>query len=242
MFGKNKVAMLVAEFVGTFVLAVVALAMIERTTFPYFLGGAMGLTYAVFWYVFGRSSGAHFNPAITIGHWSLRKIGTTVAFAYIIVQVLGGLVAWLTVTWLQGSVLSNIAGKQFDAKILVAEAIGALILGMGVAAASYNSEDDLRSVVTVGGALFLGVCMAAFAGNAFINPAVAVGARSLSWSYVVGPLVGVFVGMNLYAWLFLTDQKVLFSTSQSSVSARSTSASKKAVKKPVRKSSASKKR
>jgi hypothetical protein len=38
---------------------------------------------------------------------------------------------------------------------------------------------------------------------AYLNPAVALGARSWVWgSYVVGPLLGAVVGTNLYALLF----------------------------------------
>ena len=43
MFGRKKIAMLVAEFVGTFTLSSVILAMIGRTTFPFFAALAAGL-------------------------------------------------------------------------------------------------------------------------------------------------------------------------------------------------------
>src|SRR4051812_13143128 len=114
MFGKDKVAMIVAEFVGTAVLASVALAMLERTSFPFFLGAAMGTTYAVFWWVFGRGTGAVFNPAISLGQWTLRRVTTLQAVVAIVCQVVGGFVAWRFVEYLQHSALNNIAGKNFD--------------------------------------------------------------------------------------------------------------------------------
>jgi len=196
------VAMIVAEFFGTAVLASVALAMLERTTFPLFLGVAMGTAYTAFWFMFGKSSGAQFNPVLTVAMWTLRKIQTTQALVYIVAQALGGLVAWRLAEFLQRSTLSNISGKNFDWRILIAEAIGTMIFSMGVAAATYNQDDDLKKTITVAGSLLLGVSVAAFASNGLLNPAVAIGVRSFSWSYSVGPLVGALVGMNLYVWLF----------------------------------------
>jgi hypothetical protein len=36
----------------------------------------------------------------------------------------------------------------------------------------------------------------------YLNPAVALGSRSFDWVYVLGPLVGGLVGVNLYTYLF----------------------------------------
>jgi len=46
--------------------------------------------------------------------------------------------------------------------------------------------------------------IAATASLGFVNPAVALAARSSSVVYVVGPLVGGLVGYNLYTMLFET--------------------------------------
>ncbi len=50
----------------------------------------------------GRESGAHINPAVTLGFWLMKKIDARVAVGYIIAQLLGGclgalpLLAWGT--------------------------------------------------------------------------------------------------------------------------------------------------
>ncbi|GAC1386936.1 MAG: hypothetical protein NVS1B7_6620 [Candidatus Saccharimonadales bacterium] len=202
MFGKQKVATILAEFLGTTVLATVTLAMIERTSFPFFLALTVAITYVVMWSLYGTTRAVILNPAMTVGLWTLRKLQTSYAVVYIAAQMLGGLVAWRLVEYFQKTALTNIAGKNFDWRVLIAEAIGAFIFGMGIAAAMYNHNDNLKKSITIGGALFLGVTVASFAGNALLNPAVALGVRSLNWAYGVGPIVGAVIGMNLYGWLF----------------------------------------
>ena len=240
MFGKQKVAMIVAEFFGTAVLASVALAVLEIRGFPlFFLGIAMAAVYGVFWLMLGRTSSAQLNPVVTVGLWTLRKIQTTQAIVLIAAQGLGGLVAWRLNEYLLHTTLTKITGKQFDWRVLIAEALGTLILGMGVAAALYNETDDLTKALTIAGSVFLGVNVASFASNGLLNPAVELGVRSLSWSYGIGALVGGVAGINLYAWLFApagavaraavttSSAKVVTTTTKKKVSSRKKVVAKK---------------
>jgi aquaporin Z len=57
------------------------------------IGVAMGLTaIALIYSPWGKRSGAHMNPAVTLTFWSLGKIRTRDAFGYAVAQFLGGLV------------------------------------------------------------------------------------------------------------------------------------------------------
>jgi glycerol uptake facilitator-like aquaporin len=60
MFARNKVAMVVAEFLGTAVLTLVVLG-VQRSTIgiAYFVALAAGLTVAAMSYIFTNVSGAH---------------------------------------------------------------------------------------------------------------------------------------------------------------------------------------
>ncbi len=205
MFGRRKVAALVAEFVGTYILASVVLALSTRTPFPFFAAVAAGLTLALAVLTFGSASGAHLNPAVTIGLWTLRKVQATQAIVYIAAQMAAGFVAFAVGQQLLGSQVHNIAGANVDWRVIAAEAIGACILGLGVAAAIYQLQDAARVAATVGLALMMGIIIASLGGNALINPAVALGVHSWSTSYVIGPIIGTVVGINLYAVLFLED-------------------------------------
>lgn len=101
-----------AEFLGTFVLvlggcgtAVLAAKFVsdgEDTGLGVgFLGVslAFGLTVVTMAYAVGHVSGGHFNPAITVGLVAARKFDARDAVPYILVQVLGAIVA-AAVLWL----------------------------------------------------------------------------------------------------------------------------------------------
>lgn len=57
---------------------------------------AFGLTVLTMTFAVGPVSGAHFNPAVTLGFWSCGKFATKDVFGYILVQVLGAIVAAAT--------------------------------------------------------------------------------------------------------------------------------------------------
>lgn len=62
------------------------------------MGLAMGLTaIALIYSPWGRRSGAHNNPAVTITFWSLGKVTSSDALFYVLAQFIGGIVGTLTV-------------------------------------------------------------------------------------------------------------------------------------------------
>lgn len=204
MFGRAKVAMLVAEFFAAAVLTAVVLSVANsRIGFPLFIASAAGLTAGLMVLVVGKNSGAHANPAVTLGLWSLRRIPTTQAIAYIAAQLLGGIASLSLFEYLTGKALPNIASANFDTRVLVAEIVGTFIFGFGVAAAVTQKLDNWNWAVAVGVSLALGIVVASVASNALLNPAVAIGARSVSRAYILGPLAGSLLGMNLYQWIFV---------------------------------------
>jgi glycerol uptake facilitator-like aquaporin len=168
----------------------------------------------------GKVSGAHLNPAITLGLWSNRKISTPQSIVYIAAQLLGAAGALLLAQYFIGSDLTELATSKFDAKVLVAEGVGALVFGYGVAAAVYQKFEGLQAAATIGTSLFLGILVASLGSNGVLNPAVAVGINSFNVNYALGPIVGVFVGMQLYKLFMVTPEKA-------AVKAASTSAAKK---------------
>lgn len=203
MFGKNKIAMIVAEFLGAGILSVVVYSMIARTSFPLFSGLAAGLTLAMLVLVVGNVSGAHANPAVTMGLWSQRKIPTAQAVVYIAAQMLGGIAAWTLLKYFLGHSLESLAGNKFEWKVVIAEGIGTAIFVFGVVSAVYQKYEGGKLAAVVGSSLFIGVLVASMASNALLNPAVAVGVQSWNWAYAAGPLIGAGVGANLYGILFV---------------------------------------
>jgi len=81
---------LAVEFLGTFIFLYVIVA----TGNPW----AIGATLAVLAYLGGAISGGHFNPAVTVMMLYKKSVTTTTAVAYIIAQVLAGLLAVIAYT------------------------------------------------------------------------------------------------------------------------------------------------
>jgi glycerol uptake facilitator-like aquaporin len=208
MFGKQKAAMIVAEFMGTFVLASAVLGALMSGFAPTpIVAATAGFTLALMVLAIGPTSGAHINPAVTFGLWSIRKIETMQAVVYIAAQFLGGIVAWRLVEYITDKPLQSIASSTYDTRVLVAEVLGMIIFSFGIAAAVHRAYDKVTLSTSVGGALFVGVMIASLGSNAVLNPAVAVAVQSWSWTYAVAPLIGSVIGMNLYANLFAETAK-----------------------------------
>ena len=203
---RKRIAMILAEFLGTAILTAVVLAVSRSNVgVPYFISLAAGLAIAAGTLVFGAVSGAHFNPAITIGLWTARRVKTLPAIVYVAAQLLGGLAAYFLYTYLVDSHWNNTG--SYDARILVAEATGAFIFALGWAAAAYNKLESGKAAFVVGASLVLGVIAASVGGEkaiaVFLNPAVALGMQSWVWgTFVLGPVLGAIIAFNLYALLF----------------------------------------
>ena len=207
MFKKQNIAAVVAELFGVMILVIAVYAMVARTSFPLFAALAAGLTVGLLVHTIGSVSGAQVNPAITLGLWSIRKEKTSRALVFVAVQMLGGYAAWMLLQYFLGRHLESLAGK-FEWKILIAEAVGALVFGFGVASAVYQKYEGSKLAFTVGASLTIGILVASMGSNGVVNPAVALGLQSFNWAYVAGPVVGSILGMNIYAMLF-TDEMTM---------------------------------
>lgn len=238
---RSRIAMLMAEFLGTAVLATIAINVSRsQIGIGYFVAIGVGLALALLVLTFGKVSGAHLNPAVTIGLWTVRKIGTIQALAYIAVQMLGGLAAWQLANYFVGQEIRSIAGSEFDWKVLVAEAVGAFVFTFAVAAAVYQNLENVSKAALIGGGLFLGIIAASLASNAVLNPAIALANQSWARAYIFGPVIGGVIGFNLYVLLFApasalvpgrTKKTVTVSTKTDVEPAKATTARKTTTKK-----------
>ena len=94
-----------AEFIGTFLLAAVIIAGQGQPIFVLF--GLVGIVLLI-----GSISGAHVNPAVTIGAWATRRIGWLRALGYIFVQFLGAAVAYFALSAFLGGATQPTAEQQ----------------------------------------------------------------------------------------------------------------------------------
>ena len=242
MFGRQKVAALVAEFLGTGVLTLIILSVKISSLggLAFFVACATGLAFIAMSLVLSEVSGGHFNPALTLGAWTVKKISTLNAVLYIAFQLLGAYAAYSLYAYFIGTKLNTNTG-HFTGRVFTAEAVGAGLFAFAFASTLYQGFTRSLSSVVAGLGLLVGtvVATASSVSLGLLNPAVALGLKTWIWStYVAAPVVGAVIGFNVYYRLFTnagySKLAALFSSTPSTKAA--------AVKKPVAKKKAAAKR
>ncbi|HTJ73043.1 MAG TPA: aquaporin [Verrucomicrobiae bacterium] len=220
-FGLNRtplVAALVAEFIGTFILAGAVIAGQGQPILVFFALTGVVLTV-------GAISGGYANPALVLGSWVTRRMTGVRAVAYIVAQVLGAMLAlvildaYVNNAPAASSSVYGTAAELFKASaiphnkewfIFLSEFIGTIVFGFAAASATREKKDRTAAALTVGLGAFLGLMIAGSAaallgGSAILNPALAVALQAISFSsvwpilvYVVGAGLGGIIGFVLY--------------------------------------------
>lgn len=159
----NLVNILIAELIGTFILTIVALFTVSILT-PLHISSMLmplyiGLTLAAIVFMIGAVSGAHVNPAITFGLWSMRKLQTVLVPFYWAAQFLGAMAAVVLIGALANSpmALDFSHFTTFSWSIFAIELVGSAVFMFGVAAVAG------RTKLSSGGKAF-GVGLALMAG------------------------------------------------------------------------------
>jgi aquaporin Z len=184
-----------AELLGTFSLSLAVVVAVHAGG-PISVPLVAGLTLGLFVYSLGHISGAHFNPAVTLGAWTVGKIKHHDAILYLIAQFIGaGLAMMVAVN--SGANISLIVANT--GAIALAEIIGTFFFTFGIAAVVFGKTPAQMSGLTIGASLVLGVVVASALGsNGVLNPAVAMALGSFNLMYLVGPIIGSILGMNVY--------------------------------------------
>ncbi len=154
---------------------------------------AIGSALMVMIFSGGHVSGAHYNPAVTLGVWIRGRCQTRDVVPYMVFQVVGAALAALAVKCLKAGVavkaMAPAAGSALLAEFLFTFALVYVVLNTATAkGTSGNSFYGLAIGFTVMTGAF---AVGGISGGAF-NPAVAVGIS----------LMGLSAWSNL--WIFLT--------------------------------------
>lgn len=146
---------LVAEAVGTFVLA--SAALVAAPDQPLLVG----LTFAVVALAISSISGAHVNPAITFGLWSMRKLDAVKLPFYWVSQFIGALAAFLVVGVYSGNTKLDLGSfTSWNWNIFLLEMLGTAIFLFGIAAALKYAQSTLARAATMGLSLTVGLIVA----------------------------------------------------------------------------------
>jgi MIP family channel proteins len=221
MYSKLSTS-LVAELIGTFALIFIGAGAVAANMHPVGVALAFGFVVVSFAYSFGHISGAHLNPAVTLGVWVAGKIETTRAVAYMAVQVIGGALAAFTLRTVLGGPVNNLGMTKLAQAVdlhgtavtitpamgLIIEAILTFVLVNTVMNAGLSAKATIQGGLAIGLALAFGNLMAIPLTGAGMNPARSIGPALVVgnfddlWVYIVGPAIGGLVAGLLYKGFF----------------------------------------
>jgi len=207
---------MVAEFVGTFTLIFIgggAGIVTGRDIVAVAL--ANGLAIGIMVSNLGHISGGHFNPAITLGFLSTRRITPSLAGLYWLAQFAGATFAALILRWLlkMPAFLGAVPHVSIisSGKGMVVEMILTFFLVGTVFATAVDPGGAFKAVagLTIGLIISIDVFMGGPLTGAAMNPARAFGPELVSghwpsaWIYYVGPALGGLIAALGYEYLFL---------------------------------------
>lgn len=158
-----------------------------------------GLVVMAMIYTVGDISGAHLNPAVSIGFWLARRFPGRKLAPYILSQCAGALAASATLRLLfpQHATLgatfpSGAISQTFVLEIILAFFLMFTIINVSVGA----KEKGLMAGVAIGAIVALEAMFAGLITGASMNPArslapaVVSGEMRTLWIYIVAPIVG----------------------------------------------------
>ena len=212
-------ARLTAEFIGTYILvfAGTGAIVVEKLTGAIgHIGIALtfGLVVTALIYAFGHISGAHFNPAVSIAFTVMKEFKKKELLPYILVQILGAILASITIYLLFIVEIKNLSSVAYLGATLpqgswwqsfLFESILTFILMLIIASSAVHAKavKSFAGVAigfTVGlEAMFAGpICGASMNPARSIAPALISGHLESLWIYLIATTLGAVVAVFVY--------------------------------------------
>lgn len=204
-----------AEFVGTFMLVFVGVGAIAADASGAGLGAigislAFGAVVAAMVYATGHISGAHLNPAVTLGFSAAGRMSPRDALAYAGTQIVAATAAALLLDAVVG--LTPAIGVTAPSVPIPGAIVVELVTTFGLMFVIMAVATDPRASPALAGvAIGLAVAMGALMGGAFtgasmnparsFGPAFATGSWNAHWLYWAAPGIGALLAVGCYGLL-----------------------------------------
>jgi aquaporin NIP len=163
-----------------------------------------GLIVMAMIYAFGETSGAHFNPAVTIAFAYAKKFAWKEVPKYIIAQILGAFAASLVLWFLfpaseyLGATISTVdVWRAFVLELLLTFFLMVVIINVSTG----SKEMGIIAGIAVGGVVLLEAMFAGPITNASMNPARSLAPNIVSgnieglWLYILAPILGAILAV-----------------------------------------------
>ena len=224
-----------AEFVGTLWLvlggcgsAVLAAAFPNVGIGLLGVSLAFGLTVLTMAYAVGHISGAHFNPAVTVGLWAGKRFPASEILPYIVAQVIGAIVGagilYVIASGKAGFSTAggfasngfgdNSPGKYALIACLVTEVVMTFFFLIIILGSTHKRAPKGFAPIAIGLGLTLIHLISIPVTNTSVNPARSTGpalfvggwAIAQLWLFWVAPILGAILAGFFYSWL-IGDEK-----------------------------------
>jgi len=201
---------LIAEFIGTFCLVFAgtgAIVINDVTSGSVSHGGVaitFGLIVMAMIYTLGDISGAHLNPAVTLGFFAARRLEGRSVLPYILSQLSGAILASLTLRLLfaEHTTLGATLPAGSTLQSFVLEAILTYILMFVILSVSTGEkEKGITAGIAVGSVVGLEALFAGPISGASMNPARSLAPALVSfhfqtlWIYLTAPVLGALLAV-----------------------------------------------
>jgi aquaporin Z len=198
------------EFTGTFFLVfTIGCSVLVGTPMAPL---AIGASLMVMVYMGGHVSGAHYNPAVSLGLVLRGSFAASELGAYVTAQLLGAIAASLAVwavtgrTFVPAPAATSSVLAALLVEILYTTALALVVMNVATAPATAgNSFYGLAIGFTVAAGAFAGGPISGGAynpavglGPALIHALVGRGSIAHVWLYIVGPCIGSFVAAAIF--------------------------------------------
>ncbi|MDP8903824.1 MAG: aquaporin [Chloroflexota bacterium] len=183
---------------------------------------AHGVVLAVLVSALAAVSGAHFNPAVTFGVWVAAQIPGRRAVAYVLAQLIGGLLAALAVRALlpDGTLGANLGTPQLGLGIspfagIAVEAVLTAILLVAVFGTAIDPRGPKVGGLAIGLAVAADILMGGPLTGAAMNPARWLGPAATTgiWAdgyvWIFGPLIGAGIAALAYRFFLLPEASLV---------------------------------
>jgi len=199
-----------AEFLGTFILvfAGTGAAVIDDVSHGAISHVGVALTFGLvvmaMIYAIGDVSGAHMNPAMTLGFVIARRFDLRAAAIYIVCQITGAIAASGLLHFLfpEHRTLGMTTPAGSAAQSFILEIVLSAILMFVVLCVSTGAKErGITAGIAVGGVVALEALFAGPICGASMNPARSIGPALVSmhlstlWIYLAAPVIGALLGV-----------------------------------------------
>lgn len=205
---------LLAEFVGTFFLIAVGVAIIVNGGDLLAVAFAHGLVIAIMVSGVGHVSGGHFNPAVSAVMLALKQMSLVEAIAYIVVQMAAGVLGAYMVVWGFGVDADKLVGTPALGEGISAgqgfllEAVATFMLVWVIFAVAVDRDGSFFKVagMPIGFAITAGILFIGPATGGALNPArwfgpaLVTGSWDDCWVWLAGPTVGAVLAGAAYLY------------------------------------------